>query len=458
MDDFNDDDGGQNRTGTWMTASAHIITAVIGSGVLSLAWAIAQLGWIAGTVILILFSIITWFTAILLTDCCRDPVTGKRQSSYIESVKSNLGGLNYNLCGVAQYVNLVGTSVGYTITSSISMAAMKRSNCFHKYGHDAGCHVSNNIFMVIFGIIQVVLSQTPNFHKLDFLSILAAVMSFGYSSIGLGLAIAKIAEGKSGNTSMTGVAVGVDVTISQKVWNCLAAVGNIAFAYAFSNVLVEIQDTLKSNPPENRVMKTATTIGISVTTLFYVSCGLLGYAAFGNKAPGNFLTGFGFYDPFWLVDLANLFIIIHLLGAYQVYSQPVFKLVEDWCYMKWPESGFLREGSPIKIPVLGIYRFSMLRLVWRTLFVIVTTVMAMLFPFFNDILGLLGALAFWPLTVYFPIEMHISRLKIPRFSCNWMWLEVLSVVCLIVSLLAAAGSIEGIIKSLGSYKPFNSVS
>lgn len=47
-------------------------------------------------------------------------------------------------------------------------------------------------------------------------------------------------------------------------------------------------------------------------------CGCLGYAAFGNSAPGNMLTGFGFYEPFWLVDLANIFIVIHLVGAYQV--------------------------------------------------------------------------------------------------------------------------------------------
>ncbi|KAL3566772.1 hypothetical protein D5086_032187 [Populus alba] len=43
-----DDDGRPKRTGTVWTASAHIITAVIGSGVLSLAWAIGQLGWITG--------------------------------------------------------------------------------------------------------------------------------------------------------------------------------------------------------------------------------------------------------------------------------------------------------------------------------------------------------------------------------------------------------------------------
>lgn len=65
-------------------------------------------------------------------------------------------------------------------------------------------------------------------------------------------------------------------------------------------------------------MKKATVIGVSTTTFFYMMCGILGYAAFGNDAPGNFLTGFGFYDPFWLVDIGNVCIAIHLIGAYQV--------------------------------------------------------------------------------------------------------------------------------------------
>jgi amino acid permease len=79
-----------------------------------------------------------------------------------------------------------------------------------------------------------------------------------------------------------------------------------------------LQDTLKSNPAENKVMKRASLLGVSTTTMFYVLCGCVGYAAFGNNAPGNFLTGFGFYEPFWLIDFANICIAIHLIGAYQV--------------------------------------------------------------------------------------------------------------------------------------------
>lgn len=63
-------------------------------------------------------------------------------------------------------------------------------------------------------------------------------------------------------------------------------------------------------------MKKANVISICTTTTFYLMCGCLGYAAFGNDAPGNMLTGF--YEPFWLVDVANIFIVIHLAGAYQV--------------------------------------------------------------------------------------------------------------------------------------------
>ena len=48
------------------------------------------------------------------------------------------------------------------------------------------------------------------------------------------------------------------------------------------------------------------------------SFGGAGYAAFGNDAPSNLLTGFGFYNPWWLLDLANLCVVIHIIGTWQV--------------------------------------------------------------------------------------------------------------------------------------------
>lgn len=80
--------------GTIWTAVAHIITGVIGSGVLSLAWSMAQLGWIAGPFFMVLFAVITLVSSILVSDCYRspDPEFGPiRNSSFTDAVKLNLG-------------------------------------------------------------------------------------------------------------------------------------------------------------------------------------------------------------------------------------------------------------------------------------------------------------------------------------------------------------------------------
>jgi hypothetical protein len=47
--------------------------------------------------------------------------------------------------------------------------------------------------MIAFGVIQIFFSQIPDFDKMWWLSIVAAIMSFTYSFIGLGLAVAKVA-------------------------------------------------------------------------------------------------------------------------------------------------------------------------------------------------------------------------------------------------------------------------
>lgn len=51
--------------------------------------------------------------------------------------------------------------------------------------------------MIAFGISEIICSQIPDFDQLWWLSIVAAVMSFTYSTIGLGLGIAQVAGLKS---------------------------------------------------------------------------------------------------------------------------------------------------------------------------------------------------------------------------------------------------------------------
>lgn len=198
-------------------------------------------------------------------------------------------------------------------------------------------------------------------------------------------------------------------------------------------------------------MKQATKISIGVTTLFYMLCGGMGYAAFGDTSPGNLLTGFGFYNPYWLINIANAAIVIHLVGAYQVYAQPLFAFVEKIMIKRWPK---INKEYIITIPGFRPYNLNLFRLIWRTIFVITTTVISMLIPFFNDVLGLLGAVGFWPLTVYFPVEMYITQKKIPKWSYKWICMQTLSVICFLVSVVAIVGSVASIVLDLKKYKPF----
>ena len=65
-------------------------------------------------------------------------------------------------------------------------------------------------------------------------------------------------------------------------------------------------------------MKIANKIGIITMTIIFLLSGCSGYAAFGADTPGSILMSTGSHNSLWLVDLGNVFIIVHLLGAYQV--------------------------------------------------------------------------------------------------------------------------------------------
>ena len=133
----------------------------------------------------------------------------------------------------------------------------------------------------------------------------------------------------------------------------------------------------------------------------------------------------------------------------QVIGQPVFRMLELWASMRWPNSKFVAVEYPSNI---GKIRFSInfLRLIWRTIFVVIITVLAMAMPFFNEMLSLLGAIAFWPVAVYFPVETYIAQKKIRKRTFQWFGLQILSLFCFLVSLAAACGAIQGLNKGLHS--------
>ncbi|KAK2378217.1 hypothetical protein P8452_49739 [Trifolium repens] len=433
------------RTGTVWTAVAHIVTGVIGSGVLSLPWSIAQLGWIVGPFSILLIASSTLFSAFLLCNTYRSPnpeYGPHRSASYLDVVNFNLGVGNGRLCGLLVNICIYGFGIAFVITTSISLRAIQNSIPQDNKENETPSEFADAYYMLIFGIVQIVLSQIPNLHNINWLSVVAAITSFAYCFIGMGLSIMQIMENGYAKGSIDGISTSSG---TQKLWLVSQALGDVSFSYPFSTIMMEIQDTLKTPPPENQTMKKASVISVSITTFFYLCCGCAGYAAFGDNTPGNLLTGFGSSKYYWLVDFTHVCIVVHLVGSYQVYSQPLFGNAENWFRFKYPDSEFVNHTYTVKLPLLPAFELNFLSLSFRTAYVVSTVVIAMIFPYFNQILGVLGSISFWPLTIYFPVEIYLSRSNTDAWTAKWVMLQTFNVVGFVFGLFTLVGCIRGIV-------------
>lgn len=91
----------------------HIITAIIGAGVLSLPAAMVPLGYAGGTICFVVFGLVTVYTAHLLADCyC---VNGARQRTYTELVDTVFGKKGEIAVAWIQLVNLILTAWPYQV-------------------------------------------------------------------------------------------------------------------------------------------------------------------------------------------------------------------------------------------------------------------------------------------------------------------------------------------------------
>lgn len=120
-----------------------------------------------------------------------------------------------------------------------------------------------------------------------------------------------------------GVQENVDYSYAAKttagtVFNFFSALGDVAFAYAGHNVVLEIQATIPSTPekPSKGPMWRGVIVAYIVVALCYFPVALIGYWMFGNSVSDNILLTLE--NPAWLIAMANMFVVVHVIGSYQV--------------------------------------------------------------------------------------------------------------------------------------------
>ncbi|KAM0055602.1 putative amino acid transporter, transmembrane domain-containing protein [Helianthus debilis subsp. tardiflorus] len=383
---------------------------MVGAGVLSLPYAMSELGWGPGVTVLIISWVITLYTLWQMVEM-HEIVPGKRFDRYHE-----LGQQAF------------GEKLGLYIVVPQQLIVEK----FHDLVCDENCKdIKLTYFIMIFASVHFVLSHLPNFNSISGISLAAAVMSLSYSTIAWSAAIKK------------GVQPDIQYGYKPKstagtVFNFFSALGDVAFAYAGHNVVLEIQATIPSTPekPSKGPMWKGVVVAYIVVALCYFPVALIGYWMYGNAVSDNILISLN--KPTWLIAMANLFVVVHVIGSYQVYAMPVFDMIETLLVKK-----------------LKFTPSFMLRFITRNIYVALTMFVGICFPFFSGLLAFFGGFAFAPTTYFLPCVMWLSIVKPKKWSLSWFtnWICIILGVALMI--VSPVGGLRSIIVQAKNYEFFS---
>lgn len=105
---------------------------------------------------------------------------------------------------------------------------------------------------------------------------------------------------------------------SDYMFRVFNALGQITFAFAGHAVALEIQATIPSTPEKpSRIPMWKGAIGAYfINAICYFPVAFVGYWAFGQDVDDNVLMALK--RPGWLIASANLMVVIHVIGSYQV--------------------------------------------------------------------------------------------------------------------------------------------
>ncbi|GAA0183704.1 hypothetical protein LIER_31069 [Lithospermum erythrorhizon] len=414
-----------DRKAKWWFSTVHNVTAMVGAGVLSLPYAMSEMGWGIGIIVLLMSWAITFYTIWQMVEM-HEMVPGKRFDRYHELGQHAFGEKLGLWIVVPQQLTVDFSScIVYMVTGGKSLKKIHETLC-------PDCKpIKLTFFIMMFSCVQFLLSQLPNFNSISLVSCGAAVMSISYSMITFGATMFKgVYEDVSYSSRST--------NSQENTFGFLASLGAMAFAYAGHNVVLEIQATLPSTPerPSKVPMWRGVWIAYVLVAVCYFPVAISGYWVFGNVVEDNIMMSLE--KPNWLIALANIFVVVHVIGSYQVFAMPVFDMLETFLVKK-----------------LKFKPSLCLRAIARTAYVATTMCIGVSLPFFGGLLGFFGGFAFAPGSYFLPCIIWLIICKPKRFGLSW-WANWLCIIIgVLLTVFAPVGGLYNIIKSVKTYKFFS---
>lgn len=363
----------------WPEISVHLVTTMLGAGVLSLPYAFACLGWTAGVLLLTAVTSASAYCAWLMATM-HELKDGSRTETMNELALATMGRWGQRYAIIFQFFILILSCISFMVLGGESIYSLVYG-CFGETA--AECHAAHAQwpFVLTFAGAMMILGQLPNFHSLTVVSLIGSFMPVAYTLVAcISILVGSKEEGVS-YSRLTG----------NNNWESgmyfLQGMGSLLFSFGGQVVQNEVTATLSIPPPLKQSMRKALTLTYSVIAACYFLMSGIGFGYYGNSANGNILNNVPYKVAAYI---ANAGVLLHVGAGFQVLSMPVFmeaeKLIRHWGW-----------GSGRAEWVV--------RLVWRTSYIALLCLLGALIPFFAQLGGLVGGLGVLPLCYIMPLLM-----------------------------------------------------
>ncbi|URE26457.1 Histone deacetylase [Musa troglodytarum] len=427
--------------GSWMHCGYHLTTSIVAPALLSLPFALASLGWAPGIACLVVGAVVTFYSYNLLSLVLDHYAQlGRRQLRFRDMAHDILGpGWGRFYVGPIQFLVCFGAVVGQVLLGGQSM---KTIYLIARPGGTMRLHE----FVIVFGAFMLVLAQIPSFHSLRHINLVSLLLCLSYSACAAAGSIHAGTNAPQRDYSLPGNG-------QDRLFGALNAIAIVATTYG-NGIIPEIQAT--AAPPVTGKMFKGLCLCYAVVVATFFSVAISGYWAFGNRAQGYVLANFDLEDgttlvPKWFLAMTTVLTLLQLAavgvrserfgkrllllarslrltrGVKVVYLQPTNEALEGLFADPRKDQYSARNVTP--------------RLVFRSLSIVVATLLAAMLPFFGDINAVIGAFGFLPLDFVVPSVFYNLTFK-PSKRGVVFWLN--TAIAVISSMLALLGSISAV--------------
>ncbi|KAF9185320.1 hypothetical protein BGZ51_002708 [Haplosporangium sp. Z 767] len=390
-------------------AYVNVVSVLAGAGTLGLPAALRDAGWV-GLIILALACAMAIYANQKLIACLY--YDGRTRLKEYPDVAHAAFGMPGRILVTFFYNSIaLGGPVLYLILTGTNI---------HDLASSVGSTITLKQWIIIAAAIMVVpIILTKTMREVAFLSIFGALSTAIVVFI---VMVASILDSKSFDTVIrrdgTEGPVQHDVAI---VRHLPLALATFAFSYGGNVIFPHVEESMKHKRAWNKIIFW----GIMTVTVLYVLCSTSGYAVYGDAVK----------SPIYLSlpggttrTISTIIITIHVLLAI-----PLFMTTFN-----------LQIESALKLDSRGLSSKTefLYRAVIRTLSMILVATIALFFPYFGQMMSLLGALSDGMLTFVFPVIFYLKLYDIRKVG------KIELVIMALIIIIGIAGAAIGTVDAL----------